>query len=364
MILAQRNLINAGWSRCLTSHHWIFLTLVLALPTTGCSNSDQDNSNPLVSTTERGPYQLSVAANQGELTFGDPLTVTLKITTPPDTEVSFPKSEAFDPLEVTSTRIEPVRATESGELFHTATFDTLPTSTGEVEIPELTVEYQTSQSDPNSPATNTLELRSEPITVTVASVLAEGDSVSTPRDITGLMTPPAKPNPWFWPMVIAIAVGVAALVSIMAWWIIKQVSKPPPPIPADVWAMTALDKLTTAGLIQRGQTQSFYYQLSEIVRGYIERQFDIAAPEMTTDEFLTTAVRDTRQANVLNTDMLRGFLDACDLVKYAAFVPDQQAADDALTSARQYVRESTKAKQQAQQVLSGHAAEHNRERAA
>jgi hypothetical protein len=200
--------------------------------------------------------------------------------------------------------------------------------------------------------------------VTVASVLAEGDSVSTPRDITGLMTPPAKPNPWFWPMVIAIAVGVAALVSIMAWWIIKQVSKPPPPIPADVWAMTALDKLTTAGLIQRGQTQSFYYQLSEIVRGYIERQFDIAAPEMTTDEFLTTAVRDTRQANVLNTDMLRGFLDACDLVKYAAFVPDQQAADDALTSARQYVRESTKAKQQAQQVLSGHAAEHNRERAA
>jgi hypothetical protein len=106
MILAQRNLINAGWSRCLTSHHWIFLTLVLALPTTGCSNSDQDNSNPLVSTTERGPYQLSVAANQGELTFGDPLTVTLKITTPPDTEVSFPKSEAFDPLEVTSTRIE------------------------------------------------------------------------------------------------------------------------------------------------------------------------------------------------------------------------------------------------------------------
>lgn len=364
MIRIRRTSVNSGWGGRRASQGLTLLAACLALHVTGCSSSDPNNTHPLNSTTERGPYQLSVEADQGDLTFGDPLVVTVQVTTPPDTEVRFPKSESFDPLEVTSTRIEPVRATESGELIHSATFDTLPTSTGEVEIPELTIEYQTGQSDPNSPTSNTLELRSEPITVTVASVLAEGDSVSTPRDITGLMTPPAEPNPWFWPSVIAIAMGAAALTSIIAWWIIKQASKPPPPVPADVWALSALDKLAIVGLIERGQTQDYYYQLSEIVRGYIERQFDIAAPEMTTDEFLTTAARDTRQANVLNTERLRGFLDACDLVKYAAFVPDQQAADEALASARQYVRESTQAKQQTQQVPVGQATEHNRERAA
>ncbi len=54
-----------------------------------------------------------------------------------------------------------------------------------------------------------------------------------------------------------------------------------------------LGALAAEGLIERGQIQSFHYRISDIVRGYVERRFTVAAPEMTTEECLASSRRST-----------------------------------------------------------------------
>jgi hypothetical protein len=88
--------------------------------------------------------------------------------------------------------------------------------------------------------------------------------------------------------------------------------------------------------VDRGRAREYYYRLTEIVRQYIERKFGIAAPEMTTEEFLNMLARD-HGALPCQPDPLRYFLEACDYVKYAALQPRRDDAEGALATARSFV---------------------------
>ena len=55
------------------------------------------------------------------------------------------------------------------------------------------------------------------------------------------------------------------------------------------WRSTALNRLRAQGLIEQGQFEDYYVQLSSIVRHYLEDRFHLRAPEMTTEEFLHDA---------------------------------------------------------------------------
>lgn len=314
----------------------------------GCHNPSEPDS-AAQTTTERGPYSLTVSADATEINFGDIVTLSLSVNTPPDTQISFPDSESLEEFDVLNWAVTPAIVSESGDITHTARYEVMPTDTGAVTVPALTIEYEAAAADPNS-APNKNELVSKPLTLNVLSVLDEGDTVETPRDITGTMLPPEAPKPYFWPIVIASILASTGLIALLVWRIIKEVTKPAPPIPADVWALAALDRLDVADPITKDQIQAFYYQLSEIVREYLERQFAIAAPEMTTEEFLIATTRNPRHAQLMNSEMLTSFLDSCDLVKYAAFMPAEHASTEAVASARNFVRESTRAKQRAMQA--------------
>jgi len=89
-------------------------------------------------------------------------------------------------------------------------------------------------------------------------------------------------------------------------------------------------------LIATGRVQEFYYRISDVVRGYVERRFGVSAPEMTTEEFLATAASDGRFGE-RNTAELNQFLNACDLVKYARRIPGPDEADAVLRAAGGFV---------------------------
>jgi hypothetical protein len=132
-----------------------------------------------------------------------------------------------------------------------------------------------------------------------------------------------------------VVAGIAAIIA-MILWLERRARRPAPPILPEVWALRALAELETANLVETGQAKVFYYRLSEIVRVYIERKFGLAAPEMTTEEFLNTLARN-RGALPFDADRLREFLQACDLVKYAAFTPAGSDAEQALGTARAFI---------------------------
>jgi hypothetical protein len=151
--------------------------------------------------------------------------------------------------------------------------------------------------------------------------------------------PPVElPDPWsrWW---LLGPVGVLAAVGFLIWFAhrsrlgyVALVEI----IPAHEWARAQIAALIAADLIARGLVQEFYYRISAVVRGYIERRFDVSAPEMTTEEFLAAAARD-RRFDAAATLELRRFLTACDLVKYARHHPVTGEWDELLKTASDFV---------------------------
>ena len=179
-------------------------------------------------------------------------------------------------------------------------------------------------------ATGTLELE-------VLSALTTQDSIQSPRDITATLTaPPRKWTAAEW-TALGAAIAVAfALLYVVYRLIRRRLSRPKPPILPEIWAFRALAELEKSDWFAKGRVREYYYRLSEVVRSYIELKFAVAAPEMTTEEFLVTLARDASRLPY-DSGRLRAFLEACDIVKYAAFTPRGEDADDALRSARAFV---------------------------
>jgi hypothetical protein len=100
--------------------------------------------------------------------------------------------------------------------------------------------------------------------------------------------------------------------------------------------MLELAALLKRDLIARGDPKEFYLELTMIVRRYIERSHGVRAPEQTTEEFLAAASWDPRFSREVLAK-LREFLQAADLVKFAAHRPAPGAAERATDTARDYI---------------------------
>jgi hypothetical protein len=101
-------------------------------------------------------------------------------------------------------------------------------------------------------------------------------------------------------------------------------------------ALFELAELLARDLVGKGEVREFYYALTLIVRRYIERAHAVRAPEQTTEEFLDAVSRDPRFTREI-VQRLRTFLQAADLVKYAALRPDAPTVDRAAATARDYI---------------------------
>jgi hypothetical protein len=101
-------------------------------------------------------------------------------------------------------------------------------------------------------------------------------------------------------------------------------------------ALEELADLMAKDLVGRSMVKEFYLELTMIVRRYIERAHAIRAPEQTTEEFLAAVSSDTRFSHeVINR--LKAFLEAADLVKFAAYHPETDVITGATETARSYV---------------------------
>jgi hypothetical protein len=106
-------------------------------------------------------------------------------------------------------------------------------------------------------------------------------------------------------------------------------------------ALAELDQLLASGLPASNRTKDFYVALTGIVRRYIERRHGIRAAEQTTEEFLAAAAGDTRFARPVLAS-LRQFLEAADLVKFAAVRPGAATIERAVETARRYIESDTR----------------------
>ena len=90
-----------------------------------------------------------------------------------------------------------------------------------------------------------------------------------------------------------------------------------------------------ANKTHQADVKGFYVELTGIVRRYIERTTRVSAPEQTTDEFLR-ATTDHPEFSLDKRSQLREFLESADLVKYAAFNPNEYDIQTAIDRARRF----------------------------
>jgi hypothetical protein len=136
------------------------------------------------------------------------------------------------------------------------------------------------------------------------------------RDIPGPEPIPEEKSPWI-PILQwsgAAFVALAAIMFALEWR--RRHAKPEPDLPPHEWAVRELARLDSLGLPQHGQAERFHTLLSDTIRRYLELRFQLRAPRQTTAEFLE-AMRNAPQLDTDQRNLLRDFLERCDLAKFA-----------------------------------------------
>jgi hypothetical protein len=175
-------------------------------------------------------------------------------------------------------------------------------------------------------------------TLDIASVLEDQADPMTFRDIKGTLSPPTEPqHRWIAPtLYTAGSLALAGLLVGLMWHVRQRRAER-----ATAWALRQLQALRGEDLIARGDVETFYQRLSDIVRQYVQRRFALPASRQTTDEFL----RELAERPILGPEQktrLGEFLAAADLVKFARFAPHGEQMDDALAMADAFVRETAR----------------------
>lgn len=130
---------------------------------------------------------------------------------------------------------------------------------------------------------------------------------------------------------IYIALAILAIIGFWIYWFVirkrKEEEEAPtyrtlPPYEEAIFKLNELDEKL---LWQNNKVKEYYSELTEIVRGYIERELNVPALENTTDEVLEM-INDFKKSDTIETSKetiakLKDLLREADLVKFAKSKP-------------------------------------------
>ncbi|MFP4369527.1 MAG: hypothetical protein ACLFR2_08100 [Candidatus Kapaibacterium sp.] len=188
---------------------------------------------------------------------------------------------------------------------------------GSYSVPPFSFVYERQGFDrPFAVSTDSLMLNFRTVTV---------DTSKPIRDIKPVMD--VQMSIWrYWPYMLGGLLLIAAAAAV--YLILKNRKRNKaeikqesydPQIPPHIFALRELKNLENEKLWQKDRIKQYHIRLTEIIRIYIERRFNIPAPELTSEELLDFAQRmdmsDEAKSN------LRQILHTADLAKFAKFKP-------------------------------------------
>ena len=110
--------------------------------------------------------------------------------------------------------------------------------------------------------------------------------------------------------------------------------------PAEEVALEKLDAIREQKIWQSGQVKEYHTQLTDVVREYIARRFEVSSTEQTSDETLR-AMRGLLSDKKELYEDLRKMLTLADLVKFAKWTTTPDENELSLRSAYAFVKETT-----------------------
>jgi hypothetical protein len=178
----------------------------------------------------------------------------------------------------------------------------------------------------------------EPITVTVSTQVTRAD----PKEAHDVLPPEQPPEPpSFWPRWLPWAgVPVAAALLVLVWIrLFRRKRDEPPPVPPHEWALAELKRIEALNLPASGESNRYHTLLSEVIRRYLGRQFNLPASRQTTAEFLRR-LPDDCPLTPAQRGLLAEFLERCDLAKFAPITPPPEECRAAADLACAFVEQT------------------------
>lgn len=105
--------------------------------------------------------------------------------------------------------------------------------------------------------------------------------------------------------------------------------------PPHIVALRKLDRLRVEKLWQSGREKQYYTAITDVLREYIDKRYNIGAREMTSAEILDN-LKDKQIEERAYSD-LEELLERADLVKFAKFSPDTVSNEEAVPKAVRFV---------------------------
>jgi len=323
--------------------------LVLFCLAPGCRNKKNvepgRNPPPLVETVSSGPIELSFLADPGQVQLDRDILLTMRVSAPSNIEVVLPPIENRLKGFVLNGSFTRDAAAKDGKPARDYCFRLTPTLADEYRIAPLAITWidRSRQPPPNGlpPETASGWFASKPLLFQTAGISGNAPGAGM-HDII----PPA----WIYPPFKTVALWILAVLGTLGifyilWRLSKRIHKAIQlrRMSPRERALYELNELLERNLIGKRQVKEFYLELTMIVRRYIERAHAIRAPEQTTEEFLGAAAENQEFSREVVVK-LRKFLQTADLVKFAAYQPEQTVIDQTVLTARDYIETDERAK--------------------
>ena len=202
-------------------------------------------------------------------------------------------------------------------------------------VPALTVELQEQAGQPASAR----QLETEPIEITVTSVLPADVDITEPKDIAPPVELPRATLPWL-PWLIGGAVLGLGVLAALLWRRRRRFGTPrPEPRPAHLLALAELERLERTLPRDRPGSAEAYVRLAAILRRYVAWRFGLSAPTQTTEELLASVDRSGGPI-AARRQLIGRVLGQCDLVKFARRHPATGHVQRCLHQARDFVEQT------------------------
>ena len=188
---------------------------------------------------------------------------------------------------------------------------------------------------------------SEPLTLNVVQPFEMDSTDLAITDIKGIYKAPI----WWWGILrwVLLAIAIAGI-GIGGYYLITYLKKrtsheevaaaAEPLRPAEEVALEKLDIIREQKIWQTGQVKEYHTQLTDVVREYIDRRFEVNSTEQTSDETLRAMRQPLKEQKDLY-EQLRKMLTLADLVKFAKWTTTPDENELSLRSAYAFVKETT-----------------------
>jgi len=298
------------------------------------AGSDAGGGRIIQLPSETGAPEISAAASPTVVNLGGHFTLYLTATFAPGVEVNLREPVDLGPAFEVRRKLSEDRPSGDGRTVREWQLDVTPWELGDLRIAPVAVTF-TARGRAGQVQTNAVPLK----------IVGElGDIVDDPKAMRGFALPaPLTTRDWFgiW---VATAIGAALAVAITALWINGRRRRRTRrlvggaiarPRRIDMTGERALERLLaierSCVLERDADRKAGYAEMVEVIREYLGVRYRFAIRDLTSSELLRRLGKLALDGEV---ELVSGWLDGCDLVKYGGQRATPAEAGKALDDAR------------------------------